>query len=91
MVGVVQPITLQHGKFISLGCLQLSAVITEFTTDPMLLASQPKVLESGSPAVFTGETKGVNIGLADIFPIGKLDTQLKGALHLGHKFAFINT
>ena len=91
MVGIVQTIALQYSKFVGLGRLQFGAVITKFAADTLLFAPQPKVLESGGPAIFSGKTKGVNIGLANIFPVGKLDTQFKGALHLGHKLPFINT
>jgi hypothetical protein len=48
------------------------------------------VLKPCCPAIFSSEPKGVNIGLANILPVGKLNTQLKSGLHFRHKFTLIN-
>ena len=50
MVGIVQTIALQHGKFIGLGRLQLGAVISKLTANPPVVYLLTKSAETLLPS-----------------------------------------
>ncbi len=90
MVGVIQFVLTRDSEALGFSRFELGAVLAVVFSQPHFFCTEPKVVESCSPASFSGIAKGVEIVLAFLPPVLELDAQLEGTAGEFYEIRFWN-
>ena len=90
MEGIAEAMVWLHGKLTCLCGHIGSTIVAIIFTDSQFLASTPKVLETGGPAILADAPKGMHITVAKLIPVLKINSQLKSSLNRSHKLSLVN-